>query len=102
MFNNIKKSLFPLLILLSALAISTSAATISIIGLSKLFAGAATTVIIMMAGLEVSKLVAASLLHQYWKKLNFLLKTYLVLLPQVCLLHQLLLEYMLIQIKSYN
>ena len=29
MFNNIKKSLFPLLILLSALAISTSAATIS-------------------------------------------------------------------------
>jgi len=77
MLSFIKKTFFPSIILLSALAISISAATISVVGLSKLFAGAALTVIVMMATLEVSKLVVASLLHQYWNKLNFLLKTYL-------------------------
>jgi hypothetical protein len=42
-----------------------------------LFAGAALPVIIMAGALEFSKLVAASFLYQYWKKISFVLKTYL-------------------------
>ena len=50
-----KKRLFPLLIALSALAVSGSAAFYSVFGLSKLFAGAATQVIIMAGSLEFAK-----------------------------------------------
>ena len=55
-----KQKLFPLLITLSALAVSCSAAFYSITGLSKLFAGASTEVIIMASSLEIAKLVIAS------------------------------------------
>ncbi len=79
MFSFLRKITFPLIIAVTALAISGSAATFSVIGLSKLFAGAATAVIIMTGTLEVSKLVVASLLHQYWSSLNRLLKIYLTL-----------------------
>ena len=79
MFSFLRKIVFPLIIAVTALAISGSAATFSVIGLSKLFAGAATAVIIMTGTLEVSKLVVASLLHQYWSSLNRLLKIYLTL-----------------------
>ena len=79
MFSFLRKIIFPLIIAVTALAISGSAATFSVIGLSKLFAGAATAVIIMTGTLEVSKLVVASLLHQYWSSLNRLLKIYLTL-----------------------
>jgi len=79
LFNFIGKAIFPTLIAITALAISGSAATFSVIGLSKLFAGAATAVIIMTGTLEVSKLVVASLLHQYWSSLNKLLKFYLTI-----------------------
>ena len=51
-----KKRLFPLLIALSALAVSGSAAFYSVFGLSKLFAGATTQVIIMAGSLEFAKL----------------------------------------------
>ena len=51
-----KKRLFPLLIALSALAVSGSAAFYSVFGLSKLFAGASTQVIIMAGSLEFAKL----------------------------------------------
>ena len=70
-----KNKLFPLLIAFSALAVSGSAAFYSITGLSKLFAGASLEVIIMASSLEVAKLVMASLLYQYWDKLNKLLRT---------------------------
>ena len=71
------KYIFPTLIALSALSVSTSAAFYSVTGLSKLFAGAKLEVTIMAASLEVAKLVIASLLHQYWKELNKILRTYL-------------------------
>jgi len=74
-----KQKLFPILIALSALAVSGSAAFYSITGLSKLFAGASTEVIIMASSLEAAKLVMASLLYQYWDKLGKLLRTYLVI-----------------------
>ena len=72
-----KNKLFPLLIALSALAVSGSAAFYSVFGLSKLFAGASTQVIIMAGSLEFAKLVVASLLYQYWDTINKALRTYL-------------------------
>jgi hypothetical protein len=79
MFKKIKPYILPLIIALSALSVSASAAFYSITGLSKLFAGAAFAVIIMASSLEVAKLVIASLLYQYWNKINTLLKTYLTI-----------------------
>jgi len=74
-----KKRLFPLLIALSALAVSGSAAFYSVFGLSKLFAGASTQVIIMAGSLEFAKLVVASLLYQYWDTINKVLRAYLAI-----------------------
>ena len=77
MFKNFSKYLLPSVIALSALSVSVSAAFYSVTGLSKLFAGASTEVIIMAASLEASKLVLATLLHQYWHRLGKLLRAYL-------------------------
>ena len=74
-----RKKLFPILIALSAMSVSASAAFYSISGLSKLFAGATLAVIIMATSLEAGKLVIASLLYQYRKTLPFFLKSYLTL-----------------------
>lgn len=71
-----RKKIFPLIIALTALAVSASAAIYSVTGLSKLFAGAHTQVIIMAGSLEVAKLVTASLLYQYWGKLNKIIRIY--------------------------
>ena len=72
-----KKKLFPILIALSALSVSGSAAFYSVFGLSKLFAGASLQVIIMAGSLEFAKLVTASLLYQYWDTINKWLRLYL-------------------------
>jgi hypothetical protein len=72
------KKFLPILIFLSALSVSGSAAFYSVLGLSKLFAGASTQVIIMAASLEFAKLVVASLLYNYWGKLNVILRSYLM------------------------
>ena len=77
MFSTIKKGMFPFLVAFSALSVSASAAFYSVFGLSKLFAGASTEVIIMAGSLEVAKLVTASLLYQYWDTINKALKYYL-------------------------
>ena len=74
-----KERIFPFIIALSALSVSASAAFYSVFGLSKLFAGASTQVIIMAGTLEVAKLVVASLLYQYWDKINKLLRTYFLI-----------------------
>jgi hypothetical protein len=74
-----KKYILPTIILICALGLSGTAAYYSIIGLSLLFASIKTPVIIMASFLESSKLVIATLLHNYWKKLNILLKTYLTI-----------------------
>jgi len=79
MFDKIKKVTLPIIIALSALSVSGSAAFYSVYGLSKLFAGAQLQVIIMAGSLEISKLVIASLLYQYWDKLNKVLRTYLTI-----------------------
>ena len=77
--KEIKKRIFPTMVALSALSVSVSAAFYSVSGLSKLFAGATFEVIIMASSLEVAKLVIASLLYQYWGKINKLLRFYLTL-----------------------
>lgn len=84
--DRIKPYILPVVIALSALSVSASAAFYSITGLSKLFAGAAFAVIIMASSLEVAKLVIASLLYQYWDKLNVLLKVYLTIAITVLIL----------------
>ncbi len=69
--------LFTFLVGISALFIAGSAAFFSVFGLSKLFAGEATAVIIMAGSLEFGKLVAASFLYRYWSKLVGWLKIYM-------------------------
>ena len=86
MFEKIKERIFPFIIALSALSVSASAAFYSVSGLSKLFAGASLEVIIMASSLEVAKLVIASLLYQYWDKLNNTLKVYLTIACTVLIL----------------
>lgn len=77
--KELQKRIFPFIVVISALTVSASAAFYSVTGLSKLFAGARTEVLIMTTSLEVAKLIIASLLHQYWSSLNKLLKTYLTI-----------------------
>ena len=77
MFKKLQERIFPFIIALSALSVSASAAFYSVTGLSKLFAGASTEVFIMAGSLEISKLVIASLLYQYWDTINKGLRTYL-------------------------
>lgn len=85
-FKHMGKKLFPFIIALSALAVSASAAFYSVSGLMKLFAGASLAVGIMAGSLEVAKLVIASLLYQYWDKLNKVLRTYLTIAACVLIL----------------
>jgi hypothetical protein len=80
------KKILPFIILLSALSVSGSAAFYSVYGLSKLFAGAALQVIIMASSLEIAKLVIATLLHEYWTRLNIMLKIYLTVATVVLVL----------------
>ena len=62
---------------LSALLIAGSAAFFSVFGLSKLFAGATLSVIIMAGSLEFGKIVGASFLYRYWNKINNWLRIYM-------------------------
>jgi|MDTB01.1.fsa_nt_gb hypothetical protein len=73
----LSKGTLPFIIAFSALSVSASAAFYSVSGLSKLFAGASFEVIVMAGSLEVAKLVTASLLYQYWNKINKILRIYL-------------------------
>ena len=86
MLQKIKERIFPFLIALSALSISASAAFYSVTGLSMLFAGASTAVLIMASSLEIAKLVIASLLYQYWNTLNKILKIYLTVATVILML----------------
>jgi len=69
--------LLAIILLLASLAIAACGAYFSIIGLSLLFVGAGVPIMIMGTTLEVGKLVAVTFLHQYWEKMNLMLKIYL-------------------------
>ena len=66
------------LTLLTALAISGVAAYYSIIGLVAIFSASVIPISVMGVVLETGKLVSAAWLYHYWKKVNKLLKTYLI------------------------
>ena len=65
--------------LILALSVAGCAAYFSVWGLSQLFAGASTAVIIMASVLEVGKIVTTTALHTYWHKLAIGLKIYLTI-----------------------
>ena len=66
------------LTLFTALAISAVAAYYSIIGLIAIFSAAVIPIAVMGVVLELGKLVTASWLYHYWKRVPKLLKGYLI------------------------
>jgi hypothetical protein len=75
-----------LLLGLSALFVAFNAAFFSVSGLSKLFAGAAFSVIIMASSLELAKLITAGYLYNYWEKINKSFRIYLSLAVLILIL----------------
>ena len=70
---------FSYIMLILALSVAGCAAYFSVWGLSQLFAGASTAVIIMASVLEIGKVVTTTALHTYWDKLAGGLKVYLTI-----------------------
>lgn len=68
---------FNLLLGFSALFIAGCAAFFSIWGIGLLFSGASIAAMVMASSLELGKLVATSFLYRFWKKSQWLLKSYL-------------------------
>ena len=66
-----------LLLGLSALFVAFNAAFFSVSGLSKLFAGASLSVMLMSSSLELAKLITAGYLYNYWEKINKAFRVYL-------------------------
>jgi len=71
--------LWVVVISLSAIAISLTAAYFSIVGLATMFPGSAEAIIIMGAVLEVGKLVAAVWLHKNWGSAFKFIRNYLLI-----------------------
>ena len=65
--------------LFTALAISAVAAFYSIVGLMAIFSASALSIAVMGIVLEIGKLITASWLYQNWKRVPFLLKSYLTI-----------------------
>ena len=63
------------LLLTCAIFLASVVGFFSVKGLAQVFAGAGMAIILLGAGIEVSKLVIASFLHRYWHKLTFGYKT---------------------------
>ena len=70
---------FSYIMLVLALVVAGCSAYFSIFGLSQLFSGASTAVIIMASVLELGKIVTTTALHTYWYKLATTLKVYLTI-----------------------
>lgn len=70
--------LFGLLILGTALMLSSIAAFYSIVGLVAIFSAMPIPIIIMGGSLEIAKIVTTVFLHNNWKRLSILYKMYLV------------------------
>ena len=73
------KHVLKFLVVLIAISLAGCAAFFSIVGLSKLFAGAAIAVMVMASTLEASKLVITSFLYQAWATINKTLRLYLLI-----------------------
>lgn len=73
------KTLLKVLTAFFALGLSASAAYFSVLGLTKMFAGAVLGTAIVCSFIEGSKLLIASVLHQFSKQLNWAIKGMLVI-----------------------
>jgi hypothetical protein len=71
------KNKFGYIMLAMALIVAGCAGYFSVWGLSQLFAGASTAVIIMASGLEIGKIITTTALHRYWNKISGMLRFYL-------------------------
>ena len=71
------KNKFGYIMLAMALIVAGCAGYFSVWGLSQLFAGASTAVIIMASGLEIGKIITTTALHRYWSKISGMLRFYL-------------------------
>ncbi len=81
-----KKYFWTAIIVFSALGLAGSAAYFSISGLSKLFAGASTQIIIMASFIELAKIITTAALHRYWDGINRVLKWVLSFMVVVVML----------------
>lgn len=70
--------IFAIILLFSALAISSVAAYFSIVGLTLIFSAAPQAIMVMGIALELGKLVTASFVYRWWHKLNSIMKYYFV------------------------
>jgi hypothetical protein len=73
------KRILPFLVAIFALGLSASAAYFSVLGLTKMFAGAVLGTAIVCSFIEGSKLIIASVLHQYSKQISWLTKSLLTI-----------------------
>ena len=85
--KTIKAYLFPSIMLITSLAMAGIAAYISVSGLSKLFAGAGATVLLMTGIIEFSKVVITTYLHKSdFSKKNLLLNIPLAIITVIIML----------------
>ena len=66
-----KKGLLAYLVPLLAIGLAGIAGLISVLGMSKLFAGQALIVMVVMGIIESGKVVGASVLHNMWKEVSY-------------------------------
>ena len=66
--------LFIILLSFTAFVIAGTAAYFSVFGLSKLFAGAGLSALILFGTLEFGKIVSVSVLYRYWKYFNWFIR----------------------------
>ena len=70
---------FIVMTLFSALAVSAVAAYFSIVGLMAIFSALPLSILAMGIVLEIAKLVTASWVYQYWERIQFMMKAYMIL-----------------------
>ena len=70
---------FIVMTLFSALAVSAVAAYFSIVGLIAIFSALPMSILAMGIVLEIAKLVTASWVYQYWERIQFMMKAYMIL-----------------------
>jgi hypothetical protein len=78
--------LFIIILILTTLSIAGSAAFFSIYGLAQIFTGSFWPVVVMASSLEAGKLVSASFVYRYWKKITILMKAYLIVAVLILML----------------
>lgn len=66
------------LLAIAAFVIAVTGASFSILGLAKLFAGAAISVGVMAGALEFAKLVVTGFLYRYWGHIHVTMRCYLI------------------------